>query len=272
MHYSIIFLFTFIAGALSMPQQWQNPRATSRYQVPQPPASLLKTTARTARTSLSQLKPSTKTSTKPLPAASTSPVPTKAASIRQSSPSSGSRVRGTAQAYLSAGPDYQAAILYHHNAARANHNAAPLTWDSTCEQNARIAAERCDFVHYIPSGVRQGQNLYTTSSTAFNVTAGITESWYKSEFPPMLPYYGQANVPDDVFHKVGHLTQVVWKGTTGVGCVSIDCGSKMTINGQPSKLARYTVCNYSPPGNVGGRFAENVARPNSNTNLGSWTD
>jgi hypothetical protein len=173
---------------------------------------------------------------------------------------------------LSSGIDYQNAILYHHNAARANHNAAPLVWDTTAEANARIAAEKCTFAHYIPPGVSEGQNLFTVSGTAFNVTAGITESWYKSEFPPMVPYFGQASIPDSVFHSVGHLTQVLWKGTTGVGCVSLDCGTNMIVNGQTSTLNKFTVCNYSPPGNIATLYADNVGYPIQSTNLGSWSD
>jgi hypothetical protein len=130
----------------------------------------------------------------------------------------------------------------------------------------------CNFAHYIPPGVSNGQNLFTVSGTAFNVTAGITESWYKSEFPPMLPYFGQANLPDDVFHQVGHLTQVVWQGTTSVGCVSIDCGSTMMVNGAVSTLNKFTVCNYAPPGNIVGQYDIGVLPPISTTNLGSWSD
>ncbi|CAO2648640.1 Nn.00g079070.m01.CDS01 [Neocucurbitaria sp. VM-36] len=198
--------------------------------------------------------------------------PLRVASTPTPTPSVNGHISGKDQAYLSSGPDYQAAVLYHHNAARANHNAAPLTWDSSCEANARIAAQRCTFEHYLPKGVSQGQNLFTVSGKAFNVTAGITESWYKGELDQMMPYFGQADIPDDVFHNVGHLTQLVWKGTTKVGCVSIDCGSNMIVGGQKSTMNKYTVCNYAPAGNVGGRYATNVAVPVSLTNLGGWAD
>lgn len=187
-------------------------------------------------------------------------------------PSPGNHISGTAQAALTAGPDYQAAILYHHNAARANHNAAPLTWDAECERNAGLAARTCDFAHYIPTGVREGQNIFTTTGAYFNVTAAITEYWYKSEFAAMLPHYGETDLSDAVFHSVGHLTQLVWKGTTKVGCVSLDCGNSMTINGAKSSANKFTVCNYAPPGNVGGQYALNIERPRSTTNLGRWTD
>ncbi|KAJ4369998.1 hypothetical protein N0V83_005762 [Neocucurbitaria cava] len=192
--------------------------------------------------------------------------------LRAASTSAATHITGTNEAYLSSGADYRAAVLYHHNAARANHNAAPLTWDSSCEANARITAQTCNFVHYIPQGAGQGQNLFTISGKAFNVTAGITENWYKGELEPMMPYFGQSNIPDNVFHEVGHLTQLVWKATTKVGCVSIDCGSKMIVGGQSSTMNKYTVCNYAPAGNVGGRYAVNVAAPDSLTSLGSWAD
>ena len=179
---------------------------------------------------------------------------------------------GTGQAYLSAGPEYQAAVLFHHNAARANHNAAPLSWDSSCESNARVAASRCDFKHFIPSGAGQGQNLFVVSGKAFNVTAGISESWYRGELPPMMPWFRKSNLPHNVFEEVGHLTQMVWKGTTKVGCVSLDCGNAMTVNGQKSTMNKFTVCNYAPAGNVGGQYAINVAAPISSTDLVSWAD
>lgn len=180
---------------------------------------------------------------------------------------------GVGQATLSAGLAYQNAIVYHHNAARANHGAAPLVWNQTVADTAAITANTCNFAHYIPQGAGQGQNLFTVSGDYFNVTAGITESWYKGEFQAMLPYFGQPSLSDAVFHDVGHLTQVLWKGTTSVGCFSMDCGTMMIVGGQTgSNLNKYTVCNYYPAGNVGTQYAINVGSPISTTNLGSWSD
>lgn len=181
-------------------------------------------------------------------------------------------VSGPDQAYLSAGPEYQAAMLYHHNAARANHEAKPLTWDAECEANARIAAKKCLFEHYIPKGADQGQNLFTVSGDAFNATAGVTTSWYQGELVPMMPWFGKPDVPDEVFHSVGHLTQLVWKSTTKVGCVSLDCGDTMIVGGSTSSMNKYTVCNYAPAGNMGGEYAMNVAAPISSTDLGGWAN
>jgi hypothetical protein len=165
-------------------------------------------------------------------------------------------------------------MLYHHNAARANHGAEPLVWDSACEEGARRTAETCIFKHPDFLGeLNQGQNLFTVSGDAFNATAGVTESWYKGELDAMIPYFGAADIPDNVFHNVGHLTAMLWKSTTKVGCVSIDCGGRMTLgDGTPTDMNKFTVCNYAEPGNFGGQYAENVAVPISTANLGSWSD
>ena len=176
---------------------------------------------------------------------------------------------GSAEAYLSSGTDYQNAVLYHHNFHRQNHGSVALVWDATCAQNALIAAQRCNWSHYIPPGVAEGQNIYANNYPGQNVTSAITETWYKNEFPPMGPYWGK-EVPSSVFSSVGHLTQMVWKGTTKVGCVSYDCGTKMIMpNGKA--YPHFTVCNYSPPGNVQGQFGANVAAPIQSTNLGTWS-
>ncbi|KAL5427704.1 hypothetical protein PMIN04_001203 [Paraphaeosphaeria minitans] len=175
---------------------------------------------------------------------------------------------GDDQAYLSTGGDYQDSMLWHHNRARANHGSSNLEWSSDCESAASTAAAYCDFTHHVVDG--QGQNLFTVSGDAYNVTAGVTESWYKAE----ADIYGAfaANPDMSTFHEWGHLTQVLWKETTHVGCVTIDCGSKMTINGAPSELNLYTVCNYSPPGNYEGEFAANVAAPLQSYQGYSWAD
>lgn len=174
------------------------------------------------------------------------------------------------------GDAYKNSILFHHNKARANHGSVPLVWNDTVAATAKAVAETCNFEHYFPPGVppgTQGQNLFTISGQYFNVTTGITESWYKDEFPPMVPYFGQASIPDDVFAKVGHLTQLLWNGTTSVGCYSLDCSGRMIVDTNTnSPINKYTVCDYYPAGNVGGQYADNIGDPIDSVNLGSWKD
>lgn len=205
-----------------------------------------------------------------VPPTSSAPLPSSTpAAAPSSAPAYGVEHKsGDSQAYLSSGVDYQNAVLWHHNRARANHGASNLEWSSDCESAASTAAAYCDFNHHVVDG--QGQNLFTVSGDAYNATAGITESWYKAEADIYGAFGAAPNM--DTFHEWGHLTQVLWKKTTHVGCVTIDCGSKMTIEGASSELNLYTVCNYSPPGNYEGEYAENVAAPANSYQGYSWAD
>ncbi|CAG2170232.1 unnamed protein product [Oppiella nova] len=51
------------------------------------------------------------------------------------------------------------------------------------------------------------------------------------------------------FQAIGHLTQLIWRATTDVGCAK-------AMNTTNSKV--YVVCHYQPPGNYGGQYAANV--------------
>ena len=204
--------------------------------------------------------------------------PAQISSWTQSTPSTGptpapllpsipGRVTGTAQAFLSAGASYQAAILYHHNIARLNHGAAALVWDASCEAKALAAASTCSLANSV-----LGQNTYLSSTSAFNVTAAITETWYKNQLSSLTPWFGIATLPVSLLPNVSASAQVLWKGTTRVGCASVDCTGKMKVDGVVSGLSKYTVCNYAAAGGVNGLFALNIGRPLSTTNLGKWTD
>lgn len=68
------------------------------------------------------------------------------------------------------------------------------------------------------------------------------------------------NFSDPHFNeKTGHFTQLVWKGTTTVGCGSRLCGSR----------GWYLVCEYWPRGNVVGEFGDQV---NLQINGSHWTN
>ncbi|KLJ09458.1 hypothetical protein EMPG_15120 [Blastomyces silverae] len=81
----------------------------------------------------------------------------------------------------------------------------------------------------------------------------ITNLMYNDEVGLYAGMYGRANPDMSSFSKWGHFTQIVWKSTTVVGCATVKCSNHLRWN---------TVCNYGPPGNFGGRYAQNVARPN----------
>ena len=68
--------------------------------------------------------------------------------------------------------------------------------------------------------------------------------------------YGSADAPN-TSEMTGHFTQVVWKGTSKIGCATITCNSGMPLGGSGT----FTVCNYKEAGNMMGAYAENVLSP-----------
>ncbi|KAI0878001.1 CAP domain-containing protein [Hypoxylon argillaceum] len=168
----------------------------------------------------------------------------------------------------SASDDFQSAALYHHNIHRSNHSSPEVSWNSEIAQYAANTAKTCVFAHDMTQGSGgYGQNiaLWGVSSGAEQLGAAgavkmaTTDMWYDGEFNAFLPsYYGQATPDMSNFESWGHLSQLVWAGSTTVGCAVQYCPrgtSYATLD------AWFTVCNYSPPGNVGGAYAKNINRP-----------
>ncbi|XP_014261579.1 uncharacterized protein LOC106673807 isoform X2 [Cimex lectularius] len=133
-----------------------------------------------------------------------------------------------------------------HNEKRAIHKAPPL----------KLSKEMCKFsqewadklaasgrMHHRPNN-SYGENLFLSWSSSTQEIHGIdpVENWY-------------AEISDHQFHKepvslkTGHFTQVVWleSAKLGVGVAKSQDGKQV-----------YVVCNYDPPGNFIGSFAENV--------------
>ncbi len=87
-----------------------------------------------------------------------------------------------------------------------------------------------------------------------------------------------------MFDKWGHLSQILWKGTTHIACVTKDCTAQGLGGPTGGSAPHFTVCNYksagkkSAPftrplnfesltptlssGNVAGGYAKNVLPPN----------
>ena len=76
------------------------------------------------------------------------------------------------------------------------------------------------------------------------VKGAITSQWY-GEIKDFTSLFGQKDIGGSIFESVGHFTQLMWKGTTEVGCAVQFCPSGTIFNGMDSW---YTVCNYFPPG------------------------
>jgi uncharacterized protein YkwD len=164
------------------------------------------------------------------------------------------------------GNDYAKSVTDHHNAHRANHSAPALEWDDTIAATALKIAMSCNYAHDVTTdGGGYGQNI-AAGCPGDNVTSVITDLFYNNEAGNFNGLYGQAtpsNINDEsAFDGWGHFTQIVWKGTTKVGCATYDCSSSGGLKGTGGNVAPFfTVCNYKSAGNFLGEFDANVGQP-----------
>ncbi|KAH9821932.1 secreted protein [Melampsora americana] len=131
--------------------------------------------------------------------------------------------------------------LAAHNKARAQYGAPALTWSTTLEAFAQKFTEACVFEH--TKNNKYGENLAAGQQDIESVVndwvSGPNE---KDVYDPASPVYS-------------HFTQVVWSGSTELGCAVKSCTN---VAGLPQSPAPLYVCEYNPPGNVEGQYAENV--------------
>jgi len=134
--------------------------------------------------------------------------------------------------------------LSAHNRLRALHGAPPLEWDDACYRQAQMWADRMAstgvYEHSHAPGF--GENL--AMSTGDLTVQHSVQMWYDE-----IAAYNFASGAFSML--TGHFTQVVWAGTTRVGA-----GIAFAPSG-----ATYICANYTPPGNVRGRFETNVLPP-----------
>ncbi|OMO92159.1 Allergen V5/Tpx-1-related protein [Corchorus olitorius] len=120
-----------------------------------------------------------------------------------------------------------------HNAARAQVNVGPVTWDNTVAKYATDYANTrkgdCRLVH---SGGRYGENL-AGSSGDLSGTAAVN-LWVAEK-----PYYDYNSNSCTGGRECRHYTQVVWRKSVRIGCAKVRCNNGGT----------FIICNYDPPGN-----------------------
>jgi uncharacterized protein YkwD len=144
-----------------------------------------------------------------------------------------------------AGPA-KAILLAAHNRYRASHCAPPLVWSPKLAAFAQAWADRL---------ARKGCRLEHRSRSPYgeNLAAG-TASIMRAQ-DAAAGWYGEVRKyrfgRGGFSLATGHFTQLVWIQSRRLGCGSARCGD-----------LRVWVCNYDPPGNFEGLFAENV-KPSS---------
>ncbi|MCJ1391481.1 hypothetical protein MMC18_004345 [Xylographa bjoerkii] len=151
-------------------------------------------------------------------------------------------------------PTYAAIALQHHNVHRANHSAEALVYNQTLASWAQAKAESCVWDESMPPGASGvGMNIAQgTYLGAGNLSAVISDMWYNGEVTE-FPGYGIADldVTSPGFQDWGHFSQVVWKGTSAVGCGTSPCGAGTSIGS-----GYFVACIYYAPGNYVGDFTQ----------------
>jgi uncharacterized protein YkwD len=210
---------------------------------------IVKRATTSTKTTSTQKVSSVKTTVKTTSTAKASPIATKPATT-SSKVSSTSKTLSTAKSSSAAAAKattYQQRVLVSHNVHRANHSASNLVWDNALASTAAKIASTCVYAHNTTTdGGGYGQNI-AAGLAADNITAIITELFYNGEVSYFNGLYGQAQPDMTNFHNWGHFSQIVWKGTSKVGCATQYC-PKGLANVGPYTPPHFTVCNYGPPG------------------------
>lgn len=136
-------------------------------------------------------------------------------------------------------------MLAVHNRERSRLGIAPLAWDaqlaSAASGYARELERRGRLEHSaVESRPGQGENLWMGTHGAYALEA-MAGGWagerriFRAGTFPNVSTSGK-------WQDVAHYTQMVWRGTSRVGC-ALEQGRNWD----------FLVCRYSPPGNVLGQ-------------------
>jgi uncharacterized protein YkwD len=141
-----------------------------------------------------------------------------------------------------------AAIQLHNCARRTVEPAAatpikPLSWNTSIASMAQSYANQCHFAH--SDNADYGENIYAVASRAPALRDAVA-AWAGEE-----PNYNYATNACRAGKVCGHYTQVVWSGTSEVGCGKTYCTKNSPFGGFPKWYL--IVCNYAPAGNDGRR-------------------
>lgn len=136
-------------------------------------------------------------------------------------------------------------LLALHNRERAAVGAPPLAWDPALARAAAAygpaLARHGKLAHSAPATrPGQGENLWMGTRGAYSLEE-MAGGWagerrlFRAGIFPKVSRSGK-------WSDVGHYTQMIWMGTSRVGCA---------LHSSPSW--DFLICRYSPPGNVVGQ-------------------
>jgi len=136
-------------------------------------------------------------------------------------------------------------LLAAHNAERARVGAPPLTWSETLETEAhdwgQTLIETGRFAHD-PRPHGHGENLWTGWGGRTFTPEDMVGDWIRERADYRPGVFPNVSRTGD-WIAVGHYTQLIWSGTTHVGCA-------IETRADQALLA----CRYAPPGNVDGMW------------------
>ncbi|MDM7956256.1 CAP domain-containing protein [Blastomonas sp.] len=136
-------------------------------------------------------------------------------------------------------------MLAAHNAARKQVGLGPMVWSPILAADAKKYASQMSrsrqFAHSNPvRGAKpQGENLWMGTHDAYSF-AEMAGSWVDERQLYDGGSISQA-MSNGTFGAIGHYTQIIWRGTSKVGCAVVS---------NPDE--DYLVCRYLPAGNVMG--------------------
>ncbi len=153
----------------------------------------------------------------------------------------------------------RSAAVSKHNTYRATHNSPNINISDSLNTSAQAWAEKIassgEFEHSTNRN-NVGENIYASYSTESTVDPATLGNTAVKEWYDEIKDYNYAN--PGFSSETGHFTQVVWKGSTQLGCGAAQ--GTATIEGT-NYNAFYVVCQYAPAGNVQGQFPDNVLKP-----------
>lgn len=132
-------------------------------------------------------------------------------------------------------------ILQLHNQLRAQYNATDLKWDQALGDSAAAWVDQCNFdasnTPYTSENIAAGQGS--------NLLPYLFQQWAQEKDVYDMNHPGLTGFNGGV---TGHFTQIVWKGSTSLGCAWKACPAGKIQPGWTG-TATYLACQFSPPGN-----------------------